>query len=391
MSPAALDGLAEELARRLRLTLPSPLPTESPHQVSPVSRKGIEKHGNAWRIRTTIGGHWVVSTGFASAAEAAEHLYRLRTNPRELEAYLTAKLAGNDGSVADHLRYYLRHRGGQVKSADRYRQLAKHLTRHLGVLPADGIRQAQVDEYLTTRVREGATKKTAYNELCLLRTSLRYGWLNDRLAQQPRFVLRVPRSPRKRVAWPEEAQALVTRAELPLLRVLLAGYCLGMRRGEIIGAEWDWVNPHTHELVLPETKNGEVKVVPIPDGLWELLQQPPRHPRWLFARWRKGLNGRSPTRVDIVPWAKTSLRRAWADLLELAGVQGLRVHDLRRSMATVAQDRGHASRAVQQLGGWLDAGVMARHYTHPRRSAVAAIAADLEGVVNFGQHLEAVK
>ena len=54
-------------------------------------------------------------------------------------------------------------------------------------------------------------------------------------------------------------------------------------------------------------------------------------------------------------------------------------------MSTVAQERGHAPSAVQKVGGWLDAGVMQRHYSHARAPAQARVSADLEGLILTNQ------
>lgn len=69
-----------------------------------------------------------------------------------------------------------------------------------------------------------------------------------------------------------------TAAEVPLRRVLLAGAALGLRAGEIVRAEWSWVDVTRRELRFPTTKNGRPKRVPLPPALWDLCLAEPRHP-----------------------------------------------------------------------------------------------------------------
>jgi hypothetical protein len=110
-----------------------------------------------------------------------------------------------------------------------------------------------------------------------------------------------------------------------------------------------------------------------------------RKATWLYARgvelpsltW--GRNGRGE--IEVVGWTKRTLREAFDGLRDRAGAAGLWLHDLRRSMSTVAQERGHAASAVQRVGGWEDPGVMQRHYSHAGRAAQAAVVDDLAGVL----------
>ena len=275
------------------------------------------------------------------------------------------------------LDYYDSGKGGRAASADRHRQYRAHLEPELGDLTGDAVRQRHADQYIEARVGTGASPKTAHNELAYLRTALRYGWQNDLLPQPPRFSLKMPHSERTRVAYPEEAGRLLAMADLPLRRVVAAAWTCGLRRGEILAARWEWTTTDRHELTLPAraTKGRRERVVVFPEAVWEMLQAEPRHSEHVFCHWRQGRNGRG--RLEVVPWTKRTLRTAFEELVERADSDGLWLHDLRRSMATVAQDRGHAPSTVQRVGGWEDPTVMARHYTHPSREAQERVVEDL--------------
>jgi len=326
--------------------------------------KGVSKHGPNWRVDAIIDGERLRRGGFTSRESAVQWLEARRAGIPE---------AGR--TVSDVLAFYLEHR--TCKTQERQRQLAAHLRRHMGERPAQSLRQVDVDDYAAARTAERASKKTAWNELGCLRAACRYAWRNDLLPEPPKWGMSKPASVRRRVAWQEEAAKLVAAADVPLRRVVLAAFTRGLRRSEIIDAQRSWL--HGDTLLIPTTKNGMAKEVPLSPALLALLEEEPRHPVWLFAASRRGRNGKRP--VQAVRWTKTQLRRAWAELCTRCGVTDLRIHDLRRSMASVGLSLGHSVAAVQSVGGWADQVALLRHYSHAQSAQATALGEDLERAV----------
>ena len=96
----------------------------------------------------------------------------------------------------------------------------------------------------------------------------------------------------------------------------------GMRRSELVAATWDNVDWHGCTLRLLTSKNGEGRFVPLSARAIEVL---------------KGLS-RSDER--IIPLSTNAVRLAWQRLKRRAGVEGLRMHDLRREAASRAFEKG---------------------------------------------------
>ena len=307
---------------------------------------------------------------------------------RDLLAKVEATLGAGDSAptgkaapptVAEAARFYLENHGQHTKSAGKIRTVNRRLARHLGRRPADAIRQADVDRYVRDRTGAGASGKTVWNELAQLRTVLRYAWKNDLLPSPPRFTLHKPKSERSRVVWPDEARAIFEAAPLDLRRILVAMYTTGMRRGEVLAMTWAMVNTTTQDALLPAelTKTEEEKRVAFGPQLWAMIHVEPVHPTHVFGRFRQGLNGKSTT-TTVEPWTVASLQRAMKALRDDLGVEHFTFHDLRRSMASVAAERGHSQRTVQEVGGWRDPGVLQRHYSRASDRAKRALSADLE-------------
>jgi integrase len=82
---------------------------------------------------------------------------------------------------------------------------------------------------------------------------------------------------------------------------------------------------------------------------------------------------------------RSDLKRPWAVVCKRAGLEGVRIHDLRHSFASVGVGAGHGLPIVGKLLGHADASSTAR-YAHldadPVRRASNSIAAAIEAAMN---------
>ncbi len=160
----------------------------------------------------------------------------------------------------------------------------------------------------------------------------------------------------------EEPQAIAA------LRLLLFTGC---RRGEILGARWRDVNTERGVLHLRDAKAGP-RDVPLNAPALEVLQSLPRDGEWII-----------PRRVAQSP---LRLVRVWHRVRSRAGLDDVRIHDLRHGFASVAVASGIALYTVGGLLGHSLPSTTAR-YAHladdPLRRATelvgSRIAAGLEG------------
>lgn len=107
---------------------------------------------------------------------------------------------------------------------------------------------------------------------------------------------------------------------------------LGLREIEALGARWEWFDWTTKTYYAGKTKNGEARIIPIPDYLVELLEAWP-------ARVTEGLvlpgkpHPKDPEKKPLPhtgQFTKKVLARAGKDL----GIPGLTPHRLRATFAT---------------------------------------------------------
>ena len=192
-----------------------------------------------------------------------------------------------------------------------------------------------------------------------------WGWRPD--GSNPcRHVKRYKEHKRERFLSPEETERLgqvlrEAEEEMPsavaAFRLLLLTGC---RMSEIRDLRWDYVNDDCIEL--PDTKTGG-RAVPLAPSAVRLLTSLPRDEDnpWVIA-------GRKPG------WHLTDLQHPWRRIRGRAGLDGVRIHDLRHSFASRALALGEGLPMIGKLLGHTQVQTTAR-YAHLARDTVKASAA----------------
>ena len=140
-----------------------------------------------------------------------------------------------------------------------------------------------------------------------------------RVEKHERFLTReeIARLGAALVAAPSERLASAHAAAAIYLLLLT-----GCRRNEILGLRWDDLNFQTGEIRLPDTKTG-TRMVPLTSPVAEVLNSLSRTPGspWIFPGKKKD------TRL-------VNLNDSWDRVRRRAGLDGVRLHDLRHSSAS---------------------------------------------------------
>jgi integrase len=148
----------------------------------------------------------------------------------------------------------------------------------------------------------------------------------------------------------------------------------GARRDEILNLRWRDVDLDTGTLNLPDSKTGK-KSIPLGPAAVEVLAAAPRLEGSPYVIPGRRLAGRF-----------VGLQRPWARIRERAGLEGVRLHDIRHSFASVGVAANLGLPVLGAILGHRHPATTAR-YAHldddPRRAAAALIsnqiAADLNG------------
>lgn len=254
------------------------------------------------------------------------------------------------------------------RSKERVVQYWDHLEGFFGagtrVVEINGVR---LDDYAAARLAEEAARQTVNNELSALRRGFRLAIEKGLLAVAPIFKL--PKVPNARAGFFEDGEFAALLLELPadvrdLVQFLRA---TGWRRDEARLLPWAAVDlaGGTIRLEAARSKSGEPRVFPfgLAPALKGLLDR-----RWAV---RDGLyvfhrNGQA---LGI-----GAVRSAWGRATKRAGLDGMLIHDLRRTAARDYRRAGVSEGEVMKLCGWETRSMFDRYNIIDEADLAAAVA-----------------
>ena len=158
-----------------------------------------------------------------------------------------------------------------------------------------------------------------------------------------------------------EKQGSVNPYAIAAIKLLLF---TGARLNEILTLKWDYVHFDRGLILLPDSKTGS-KVLTLNEQTSDLLKQLPR------------LVGNSYVIVgDVAGGHFVGLQKVWSQLRKAAGIQDVRMHDLRHSFASVAATAGGSLPLIGKLLGHSQPQTTAR-YAHLADDPLRALNRDV--------------
>lgn len=115
----------------------------------------------------------------------------------------------------------------------------------------------------------------------------------------------------------------------------------GLRKREVLGARWEDIDFGRGTLRLPDTKAGRPRHAPLSSAALGLIRSVPREAGndYVFS---------SPSKRNA---PLGDLKKPWERVREKAGCPGLRIHDLRHTVATWLAEDNHAAQTIQAALG----------------------------------------
>lgn len=118
----------------------------------------------------------------------------------------------------------------------------------------------------------------------------------------------------------DEFSRLLQSCSGQLYQIVIVALNTGMRRGEILGLKWEYVKLDQGKIEVKHTKTDEDRTIPINAFLKSLLESMPREGVYVFLNRQGGRIG--------------TIKTSWGNAVERAGIDNLRFHDLRHTVAT---------------------------------------------------------
>lgn len=257
-----------------------------------------------------------------------------------------------------------------------------HLIPAFGNQTLDAVSRTDVLAFQVSKLESGLAAGTVYRVMVLMRHcyKLALEWEVPGVTTNPCLKVPLPKvdQSRERFLSAEEAQRLLVAVRSSKNQELESIVCFllltGARKREVLDACWEHVDWRMRQWLIPFSKNGHRRYVPLSDSALLLLRQrqlKAGQSPWLFANPETGK-----------PYS--NIHYAWNWARQRAGLEGLRIHDLRHSFASFAINAGRSLYEVQQLLGHRSS-AMTQRYAHLAQdtllAASNAAAVALDGAV----------
>jgi integrase len=234
------------------------------------------------------------------------------------------------------------------------------------------LRTSDFAEYRDQRLREVSpvTLKRELNPVHHLLEVARDEW-GIPLKENPldKLKLQAPDRRRERRLKPGELDRLIHEARKCRGRsrfvapIVLFAVETGMRRGEILNIRREHINAVNRCLLIPESKNGRARTIPLSDKalvvLQSLAEMKTRH--------------KLVDRERVFPVSANCLRLAWQRLRRRAGSNDLHFHDLRHEAISRFFERGLTTPEVALISGHRDLRMLFRYSHATRETALAKL------------------
>jgi len=338
-----------------------------------------------WPRRTTLGvfPDMSIEAARGKASELNSRLSNWRQNDYQGQDPLArAAKVSTLGEVLTH--YVENHVAATAKKPDHAMKYAKwQFDTYLASLrnrPLGTLRRQHIRE-LHAEIKERHGGFTANRTITFLRALFNHAihpdvalWDGANPCAKPKKFL-FPEKSRERTIQRHEApkffKELAREPNRDLRDFLLLALSTAARRGAVLSMRWEQLDWQRGLWIIPNPKGRKDRkphVLPLTQLAFSVLRARPQMTEWVFP----GVKGHL-----------TTVKKPWKKFMERAGIHDLRIHDLRRTLATHEGDIGASTEVIQKTLGHEESSAATKIYDRSdRRDEVrgamdAAIAAML--------------
>ena len=204
------------------------------------------------------------------------------------------------------------------------------------------------------RIKSGSSANTVRLDLAIISHLFeiaRKEWGMEGL-KNPVKSIRLPSPPsgRDRRLQPGELEKILESVSEEMNQVIRFALETAMRRGELAGMTWDMVDLKKRTVTLPETKNGQKRIVPLSSVAATILK-----------------DRLSTRRIDGEVWdiGLDAISQDFAKACHKSDISDLHFHDLRHEATSRLFEKGFDTMEVRTITGHKTLQMLAR-YTHLR-------------------------
>lgn len=221
------------------------------------------------------------------------------------------------------------------------------------------IRSVDLATYRDQRLAEGLSASTVRNEINILSNLFniaRKEWGMESLSNPVQNIRKPsPGKGRERRLENGEESRLIEAAIYPIKEMIVLAIETGMRMGELLNMEWQRVNLNKKIVELPDTKNGDMRLVPLSNRAYFCLKNLP-------VQFKK---------QKVFPEISNSaVSHRFRKLCKKCEIDDLRFHDLRHEATSRFVEMGLREEEIRAITGHKTL-VMYQRYIHLRADEIA--------------------
>ena len=336
---------------------------------------GLFKRGSVWWMSFVYQGRQYRKSTETEDKNLAKRIFD-KVKGEIAEGKWFEKLPGEDKTFKEMMEEYMaKHSKVKKASSERDKASMLHLLPFFGEMPLTHIRAASINQYKALRRQEGASPGTINREVALAKHAFNLAvkeW--EWVSENPVLKVSMEKEPPSRDRWLtyEEERDLLGAVPRWLEEIVVYAVETGCRREEILSLPWKDVNIFKKAVTVFGKKTGQRRTIPLTERAVDVLKK------------REAV--RSKVRLiteDLVfthPEGRKvniyTLRSAFDDALEKAGVQDFRFHDLRHTFATRLAQTGVDPYTIQKLMGHTSFSTTQRyahHFVESLRKGIEAL------------------
>jgi integrase len=309
------------------------------------------------KVERTLLGHFPELTLAQARTRAAQHQVQYDAGINPNEAKRKARL---EPTLDEFFKiYYQDHCLMKNKRPENSRgDYMRYLSPTLGNMQLSQIKRTDIKQVMNGLGAQG------YQRTANIAQGLVRAMYNKALAWEyfdgnnpAEHIERYRERPRKRVLQPDEVPRLhealaLEPDEVNRDAILLLMYT-GARKSNVLSMHWLEIDLDKALWLIPETKNGEAHLTVLTPEALSILRRRKKQTSSVFVLPGRGRTGH----VE-------NLKKAWGRLLDHAGIEDLRLHDLRRTVGSWMANAGANQAQIQLQLGHMDA-QSAKAYVHP--------------------------
>jgi integrase len=249
-------------------------------------------------------------------------------------------------SFKDYCSIYMeRHAKKHKKSwVEDQRRIDKYLIPAFGAVRLDAITRSDIAKFhgsIGKQYPYGANRLIEQLSK-MYQLAVLWGYVPENYANPTKGIQSFKEEKRDRWVKPDElpnvAKAINKEKNFYGKNALWLYLLLGVRRDELLKAKWDDIDWDRKELKIPETKAGRIHYVPLSAPALSILQELPE---------QKGnpyiLPGEKPGHHLV------NIEKIWQRVRKAAGVEDVRLHDLRRTLGSWLAQSGNSLHLIGRV------------------------------------------